>query len=100
MSYSLRLRRAAQLDLEDAVLWYEDKQPGLGDRFLTSVREATERICERPELYVEVDPMIRRAPIRRFPYWVIYTSDGATVTVLAVVDSRQDPEYIKLRFDA
>ena len=100
MSFSFRLRRAAQLDLEDAFFWYEDKQTGLGNRFLSTVREAIDRICDRPEMYVEVEPEIRRAPVRRFPFWVIYTVEESIITVLAVVDSRQDPEYIQLRFDA
>lgn len=100
VSHTLQLRSAVQLDLEDAVIWYEDKQAGLGERFLEQVLEAAARVCERPELYVEVDTEIRRAPVRRFPYWLIYTFDASTVTVIAVVDSRQDPEYIKLRFDA
>ena len=40
VSHTLQLRSAVQLDLEDAVIWYEDKQAGLGERFLEQVLEA------------------------------------------------------------
>ena len=100
MKYALIVKPAAELDLQDAYLWYEEKQAGLGATFLEAVEAQFDRILENPEIYVEIAQGIRRGPTRTFPYWVIYTIDEAQVAVLAVLDSRQDPEYIRLRSDA
>ena len=100
MSYALRVKPSAEIDLEDAFDFCELKQTGLGARSLDAVEAAYARILERPSIYREISPDVRRGPTRKFPYWVIYTIDGTEILILAVVDSRQDPEYIRAKFDA
>jgi hypothetical protein len=34
MMFALHLRQEAELDLEDAALWYEEQNTGLGHQFL------------------------------------------------------------------
>jgi hypothetical protein len=34
---------------------------------------------------------------KRFPYAIYYTVEGATVSVVAVLDERRDPEWVKSR---
>lgn len=100
MKYTLRIKPSAEIDLEDAFYFYEHKQTGLGSRFLTAIENAYSQILERPLIYREISPDIRRGPTRIFPYWVLYTVEAREVVVLGVVDSRQDPEYIRAKFDA
>ena len=100
MSYSLLIKPAAEIDLRDAFRWYEEKQPNLGSAFLDAVEAQFEKILDNPKIYVEIESGIRRSPTKTFPYWVIYTIDEGQIAILAVVDSRQDPEYIRKRSGA
>lgn len=89
----LRLRSAAEADVAEAIQWYEEQAPGLGDRFLRSLETTLQRIVENPRLYLEVLPRVRRAPFPRpFPYLVLYTIDGDTISVYAVVHQARHPD--------
>ena len=64
---SLVFLPAAAADVEDAYLWYGQRQVGLGNEFLSSVREATLSILEHPEQYAVVHRGTRRVLLKRFP---------------------------------
>ena len=49
--YSYRFTRAAKKDLEEAYLWYEDRQEELGMRLLDDVERACRYIAQSPDLY-------------------------------------------------
>lgn len=53
--------------------WYEQQSPGLGEDFLSTLRELLDRIQLGPELYGVIQRRIRGAPLTRFPY-VVYWS--------------------------
>ena len=44
-------RRAVGRDLAGAYRWYEDRRPGLGEQFLTSVNAAFDQLERFPELF-------------------------------------------------
>jgi hypothetical protein len=46
-----RLREEALQDLIEAAGWYDQRRPGLGQRFLEGVELARSRIEENPRLY-------------------------------------------------
>jgi hypothetical protein len=46
---------------------------------------------------VPIDLPVRRAPVKRFPYHVIYLDLKATIRVLAVAHDRRRPVYWKSR---
>ena len=41
----------AQFELDDAILFYEFEQVGLGDRFKAEVRQAIQRIMKYPQAW-------------------------------------------------
>ena len=87
MSRKLIITKEAEADILDGYLSYEEKQEGLGLRFMDEI-----------ELAVETD--IRRAVTHTFPYLVFYTLDKQTVQILAVIHGSQDPAYINERLGA
>ena len=44
MSYRLQVRLAAEADVAEAARWYDDRQLGLGEKFIREVDQAIARI--------------------------------------------------------
>lgn len=91
MAYDLIIEPEAELDLQQAVDWYDKQRPGLGRDFIERVDEVFIRICERPELHPISYRSARLALVRRFPYVVCYLLDGKAVYILAVFHGHRDP---------
>ena len=100
MSRKLIVTKEAEADILHGYISYEEKQEGLGGRFLKEIEPACRRILPNPFLYQEVEPDIRRAVTHKFPYLVFYTFDEETVQILAVIHGSQDPPYINQRLGA
>jgi ParE toxin of type II toxin-antitoxin system, parDE len=56
----------------DAWQWYEDRQPGLGDRFKQEVFSCIHIIEKHPERYPERKKHYKEALVNIFPYLLIY----------------------------
>ena len=73
MNYSYRLHPLIQQDYDDAYEWYEDKQKGLGERFLKAARKKIEEIALHPGVYgSKGNKKFREAPVDFFPYLIVY----------------------------
>ena len=81
----LRARPEADLDVFEAMLWYEGERPGLGAAFLEAVRYVFSRIEEGALQFPLVSADVRRAILRGFPFGVFFVVEGDTSTVLAVI---------------
>lgn len=91
MTLPVVIRPEAEADLAEAFAWYEERRPGLGDRFLLSVDAALSGIQRYPESSPAVHRPIRRLLLRRFPYGVFYTVEESAIVVLAVFHCGRDP---------
>jgi plasmid stabilization system protein ParE len=73
MSYSYLLHPLAVEDYKEAYAWYEERQPGLGERFIKAVRFKVDEIVQHPETYGSRDrKMFREAQLDFFPYLIVY----------------------------
>lgn len=73
MIYTYYLHTLAYKDYYEAYAWYEEKQKGLGDRFLKAVRNKLDKIVLNPKAYGYKDnKSFREAKIEFFPYLIIY----------------------------
>jgi plasmid stabilization system protein ParE len=97
LSYEVQVRRAAELDIAEAQVWYEAKQPGLGAEFRSEVSQVIDRLAVSPLIYQVVHRDIRRAIVRRFPYLVWHRVAAETVIVLACTYAGRDPERVRVR---
>ena len=95
----LRLTPEAELDLDDAYSWYQAQALGLGANFLTAVGTCIASIRRNPEAYQLVDPTMRRALLRRFPYAVFYEMGADEIVVYAVFHCARNPHAWKRRRD-
>ena len=69
---SVVVQPEATQETDDAFAWYEEKEPGLGFRFLHDLEIALAAIARRPEMCQPVQSGFRRALVHRFPYAVFF----------------------------
>lgn len=98
MSWPLVILSPVEVELADAVSWYEAREPGLGYDFVEAFDATIERISDRPEAYQRLaDSRFRRASLRRFPYVVVFEVRGTEVRVVALAHGSRRPDYWKGR---
>jgi plasmid stabilization system protein ParE len=94
----IRFRPAAAREFAADFRVYEKDYPGRGRRFVEAVDVALRRIAESPLRYpLLLDPDIRSAKVRRFPYRVVYVVVGDDVDVIAVAHAKRRPAYWRRR---
>ena len=80
-----------------AINYYEERQTGLGEDLAREIYSAIKSIIEHPKTWPILDMDVRRRLIGRFPYAVLYSDEGETVYILAVMHLHRDPNYWKKR---
>jgi plasmid stabilization system protein ParE len=97
MSFNVIVRHEAELDLIDAVKWYEENLKGLGSNFLLNVEATIQSLSRNPQAYPKVYKNIRRALIRKFPFGIHYIIEGNQIVVLAIFHFSRSPKNWKSR---
>lgn len=102
MKLGVRFEDEANHEYRAAARWYEARRAGLGAEFLDAVDDTLRRIVLFPSAgapvpRVPADLTVRRAPVKRFPYHVVYLKTEATIRVLAVAHDRRKPDYWRRR---
>src|SRR5580700_10367424 len=90
-------RLQAQLDLEEAVSWYESRRPDLGLRFLDECDYVMRRIAAAPLQFPLIQSGARRALLKRFPYSVYFVAGDEQIEVIAILHQHRHPDTWKNR---
>ena len=92
MSYFFH--EAARTEHLEHVAYYEERQLGLGARYLAAFDIALVQVCAEPDRYrIEFPPAIRRFRVPGFPYNVLYRQVGADIEVLVIAPHKRRPGY-------
>jgi plasmid stabilization system protein ParE len=90
---NLKVLREAEDELNEAIAYYEEKEPGLGRRLKEEARDAINWIGKnfsapslRPAGY-------RRVNLRVFSYYIAYFVWADTIWIAALAHSHRRPEY-------
>lgn len=97
MAFNVIVRSEVWTDVESAVDWYEHEVAGLGQRFFQSFEQAIIKISANPFHYTFIKKQVRRCPVKKFPYSVLYVVDGNDIYLLAVIHRRRSNAYIRKR---
>jgi len=84
-------------DANEAIEWYEQREPGLGEEFFRTLSTATTYISREPKTVKIIEEPFRRVLLRRFPYGVIFREDENQIVVFAVFHYSQNPDKLKGR---
>ena len=98
MTARFRIEPEASAELGEAALWYERQRQGLGREFLEAVELAQEFIARFPRAGTPVPDVppelpVRRVPVKRFPFQVVYLVLADVIRVLAFAHDRRLPGY-------
>ncbi len=95
----LEFHPEAELELIEAALHYELQVPGLGERFESEVRRATDLLLNQPEMGRPVDPDLRRFVLPRFPFTLIYAATSDVLRIEVVAHQSRLPGYWRTRVE-
>ena len=89
----VRYHQAAEDELLAEIDYLELRAPGLGQRLYAEVRRAENDIANFPASAPEVAPGIRKHPLRKFPFSILYSTEEDGLLILAVAHYRRRPRY-------
>ena len=94
---SVAVQPEATKETDDAVTWYEDKEPGLGLHFLHDLDVLYAAIARQPEMFQRVRSGFRRALMRKFPYAVFFEFNEELAIVHSVFHCSRNPAVWRSR---
>jgi plasmid stabilization system protein ParE len=99
MKYNIKVLSEAIHDIDEAFLWYELNQVGLGDKFISSIEKSFEAISINPSGYIKIYQEIRRILLHNFPYGVYYLTDHKKkeISVIGIIHFKRNPHIWKHR---
>lgn len=95
MLFHVIVTKGAHHDALEAFGYYEEKQPGLGERFLKHLEECYSSLSQHPThySYIDEDPLkvFRDVKLEKFPYVVVFEIKETEVVVYAVHNTYKHP---------
>lgn len=91
----LTYHSTVQLEVDDAVWWYEEQRLGLGHEFFAMLLQTLTQIQAHPEAfsYWLRSSTIRRANLKRFPYQVLFEVRPDRIKILCLRHEKRHPRY-------
>ena len=95
----LEFHPEAELELIEAAVPYERQVTGLGERFESEVRRATDLLLEHPEIGRPADPDLRQLVLHRFPFTLYYSVTSDVLRIEVVAHQSRRPGFWTARVD-
>ena len=90
---AVTLLHEAEVELWEAVAYYEDKASGLGLDFADEVERCLQSVNEAPERWPLRPDGTRRLLTQRFPYLIVYLCENEHVWVIAIAHCKRRMAY-------
>ena len=87
----------AENELNKAIDYYEDIEPGLGYDFALEINSTIKRTVELPKAWSVLEGDIRRSLVRRFPYGILYFEEHDGIFIVAIMHLHREPGYWRHR---
>lgn len=82
----------AEIELRQAVDFYNKERSGLGFEFLARIKESAEKIVDFPNAWKKISKNSRVCNLRGYPYSLIYHKMKEEILIIAVMHNSKDPE--------
>jgi plasmid stabilization system protein ParE len=87
----------AEAELNQAVDYYNARQPDLGRDFARDVYAAIQNVIAYPNAWTPLSKRTRRCLVNRFPYGVIYQVTDKGIFIIAIMQLNRRPGYWRNR---
>jgi len=93
MSRLLSIHETAEAEVNEAADFYDIESSGLGSVFIDEIQRAIVTISEFPEAAPLIRGRVRKRPIAKFPYSMVYSVRPNEIRILAVAHQKRRPFY-------
>lgn len=97
MAFTIEITEAAEKEIREAFLCYEEQREKLGSKFEEHVTKAIDDIRKNPFKYQVRYKSIRVQFLKKFPFGVHYVVNEEKILLVAVFHTSLDPENWKQR---
>jgi plasmid stabilization system protein ParE len=97
MGYSIELHPLAEVELWEAVDWYDEQKADLGKEFARELQSTIQAIQIAPQQFPKILDTKQKAVLQRFPYVIIFETVNTTIYLLAIFHTKRDPAEWKER---
>ncbi len=97
MAPNLEFTVGAREEFDAAFDWYAERSRGAAIGFATEIDIAIDSILADPMRFARTYADCRHFRLKRYPYCVVYFSEGATITVIAIAHAKRRPGYWRSR---
>jgi len=88
---------SAREELREAIDYFDEQRPDLGQEFADEVDSTVARILDNPLAWPKEGKIARICPTHRFQYGIIYAVERTGIVILAVMHLHRRPGYWKKR---
>lgn len=94
MAFFVVLSSTALQELETSVDWYNERQDGLGERFIEAVDKRLTLLADTPDMFPVKRSGYNEVVIEKFPYLIVYKilRKEKKVRILHVFHTKRDPK--------
>ena len=98
MEFNVVILKRANLEIEEAYLYYETIQDGLGIKFILDYENHLDTLYKIP-FFEQRYNEIRMLPLKKFPYSIHFSVDerNKIVTVHAVILDYRNPDLTRIK---
>jgi plasmid stabilization system protein ParE len=100
MIFRVIVEADAEQDWQEAVMWYNEREPGIGHRLNMAIRDTLKALSSQPERFLRTTPRTRKAKVSPpWPYSVYFTinPDHREVKVVAIWHGARNPIELRRR---
>lgn len=97
MNGRISFHEAAELEIIDAVSFFQSERPELGAALIDEIERAIHQILTHRFSCQLVNRTVRRKVLRRFPYNIMYSVKPESIRILAIASQRRRPFYWRSR---
>jgi len=100
MTFKVIAEAEAKRDWNEAVDWYDEREPGLGLRLDEALRTFLQSLSQKPERFSRATRLTRKAKVPPpWPYSVYFTinAEHQEVKVLAIWHGARNPARLRRR---
>ena len=90
---SVIIQELALQELRQAAFWYRERDVQAAYALIEEVRQLADRIRAFPFMFTEIEPDIRRCPLKNFPYSLLYEIEEERIVIFAVMHQHRQPDY-------